>query len=97
MEELLPLPKFQRYVSVAGVMLAVAVPENCTFSGGHPELGDEVKETVGAGLTVMSWLFVLVVPFAAVAVSVMVYVPGVVYVVDGFSRVDEVLLPKFQE
>jgi hypothetical protein len=60
---------------VLGVILAVAVPVNCTVVPGHAAVGVAEKVTVGAGLIVIVDVLVEVAPFDAVAMSVMVYVP----------------------
>jgi hypothetical protein len=56
-----------------------------------------VNETVGNAETVIypTTVFVLL-PLPFVAVSVTVYTPGVIYVVEGFCSVDVLELPKFQ-
>jgi hypothetical protein len=65
-----------------------------------PDVVDAMKEATGAfnALIVIYPIFVsILLPAALVAVKLILYVPAVVYMCEGFSVVDVLLSPKYQD
>ena len=85
-------------VQLYWVNVPVDVELNCTGVPSH-KMGEFEKLTTGNGFTSIVCVAILLTvghPCAEVTLSVMVYVPGVVYVWEGFCEVEKLPSPKFQ-